>query len=228
MSMCCTKYFLLLLFLLPLATIEGQNDFETLSESAFSVNHKFSNNYSVNFSLKSRSYLYKDSNFQYQQRQLDFVHFSTFALNYNTSLSLGIQYRNRDLFDDTSNELRITQQYNTTKKHFSKRFGHRFRVEQRILDHITIHRFRYRFALDFPLKGEKLDIGETYLVTSMELLNSVNKLSSPEIDHRTTVQLGWLFSEKLKLQIGTEYRFEAFNSDTEQKLFILTTGILKI
>ena len=66
------------------------------------------------------------------------------------------------------------------------------------------------------------------MITSMELLNSLNKLSAPEIDHRTTVQLGWLLSKKLKFQIGAEYRFEALNISIEQKLFILTTGILKI
>ncbi|WP_452227408.1 DUF2490 domain-containing protein [Lacinutrix cladophorae] len=206
----------------------AQESFESLSESAFSVNHKFSSVYKANFAIKSRAYIYQNDNLRYKQRQVDIVHFSTYSLNHNNSLSLGIQYRNRDLFEDKSNELRLTQQYNFTKKRLSKRFGHRFRVEQRFLEAITVHRIRYRFALDFPLKGDQLDINEAYFISSMELLNSMNALSAPEIDHRTTVQIGWLLSEKINLQAGLEYRFEAFNIITEQKLFILTSAILKI
>ena len=205
-----------------------QSDFESLSESAFAINHKVSSKYKMNFALKSRAYIYRDSEFTYEQRQLDLMHFSTFPLNYNHSLSLGIQYRNRDWFDDKSNELRLTQQFNVTKKRLAKRFGHRVRFEQRILDNVTVFRMRYRFAIDFPLNGEKLDLRETYFVGSLELLNSVNKLSAPEVDQRTTIQIGWLFSKDLKLQAGLEYRFEALNIDAEQKLFILTSAILKI
>lgn len=132
MSMFYIRLFLLCSLIGPFA-INAQNDFESLSESAFAINHKFSNNYKVNFALRLRSYIYQDQKFKYKQRQIDIVHFSTFSLNYNNSLSIGIQYRSRDLFDDLGNELRLTQQYNTIKKRFSKRFGHRFRVEQRIL-----------------------------------------------------------------------------------------------
>ena len=62
----------------------------------------------------------------------------------------------------------------------------------------------------------------------MEALLSNSKHEKPELDHRTTTQLGWLVSEKIKLQFGVEYRFEAFNLNTEQKLFLLTSAILKI
>ncbi|MCB0398813.1 MAG: DUF2490 domain-containing protein [Winogradskyella sp.] len=206
----------------------SQSNFEGLGETGFDINTDVSSNYKVNFAIRSRYYLYQDKDFNFENRQLDFVHFSTLSLDYNHSVSLGIQYRIRESIDGGSNELRLTQQFNYTKKREALRFGHRVRFEQRILENFTILRTRYRFALDFPLNGEKLDIGEAYLIGSMEALISHNKNLKPELDHRTTAHIGWLISDKLKIQFGMEYRFEAFNLNTEEKLFLLTSAILKI
>ena len=206
----------------------SQENFESLGESSIALNHKVNDFYNINFSARTRYYLYKGNNIDIKNRQMDLVHFSTYKLNYNNSISFGIQYRFREGFDGESNELRLTQQYNYTKQNSALRFGHRFRFEQRILDDITILRSRYRFAIDSPLNGEKLDIGESYLVASMEMLLSQNKHIKSEIGHRTTAQMGWLISEKLRLQMGLEYRFEAFNLKTEEKLFILSSAILKL
>jgi hypothetical protein len=206
----------------------SQNDFETLGETSFAINHNASRNYKINFAARSRYYLYQDKSISFQNRQLDVVHFSTLSLDYNHNLSIGIQYRIRESIDGGNNELRITQQFNYTKKSEALRFGHRFRFEQRILEDLTILRSRYRFALDLSLNGEKLDIGESYLVTSMEVLLSQSNKIKPELDHRTSAQMGWLISEKSKLQFGLEYRFEALNINTENRLFILTSYILKV
>ena len=206
----------------------SQSDIESLGESSFAVNKKVSSDYNYNFSVRSRYYLYQDDAINFENRQLDFVHFSTLNLDYSHSLSLGIQYRLRKNIDGGSNELRLTQQFNFAVKKEAIRFGHRFRFEQRILDALTIFRSRYRFAIDFALVGQKLDVGESYLVASLEALYSASAKIKPEIDQRTTVQIGWLISEQLKLQFGLEYRFEAFNIHTEERLFILTSAILKI
>ncbi|GAB4158842.1 MAG: hypothetical protein Tsb0033_12580 [Winogradskyella sp.] len=206
----------------------SQSNFEGLGETGFDINTDIGRNYKVNFAIRSRYYLYQDEDYNFENRQLDFVHFSTLSLDYNHSVSLGIQYRIRESIDGGSNELRLTQQFNYTKKREALRFGHRLRLEQRILDNFTILRTRYRFALDFPLNGEKLDVGEAYLIGSMEALISHSKNLKPELDHRTTAHIGWLISDKLKVQFGMEYRFEAFNLNTEEKLFLLTSAILKI
>ena len=108
------------------------------------------------------------------------------------------------------------------------RFGHRFRFEQRLLSELTILRSRYRFALDFPLSGEKLDVGESYLIMSMEALLSQSSAIKPELDHRTTANIGWVISKKSKIQLGLDYRFEAFNINTEYRLFVLSSFILKV
>ena len=137
-------------------------------------------------------------------------------------------YRFRENFEDRSNELRLTQQYNYAYRPNVIRFGHRLRSEQRITTEQTVHRFRYRFTVDFPLQGEKLDIGEPYFVANTESLLSVASAELPQLDQRFTAQIGWQWSENLQFQTGLEYRFENFNATTQEILFILTSVILKI
>lgn len=225
MSISCIRAFSIVCFLFSF--LGYAQDTDGFWEPAFALNHKINDSYKVNFGVKSRSHIYKDNTLQHETRQLEFIHFSTWSLNSNHSLSGGIMYRFRDLFNKGHDELRLTQQYNYAVRPTSVRFGHRFRTEQRIRD-ITIHRFRYRFAIDFPLEGEKLDVKELYLVNALEWLCSVNKESKPQFDQRITTQLGWLVHKNLKLQTGFEYRFENFNNDTAHLFLVLTSAILKL
>jgi hypothetical protein len=71
--------------------------------------------------------------------------------------------------------------------------------------------------------GERLDIGEPYLVGNLETLLSVARTKQPQYDQRLTLNLGWLLNEEIKLQVGTEYRFENFTQKTENVLFFVTT-----
>ncbi len=208
--------------------MKAQDDFSSLGESAIAINHKVSETYNVNFAFRSRYILYADNAIQYQQQQVDIYHFSTFKLNFYHKLSVGIYHRKRDWFETGSNETRITQQYSYTKQTLGIRYGHRLRAEQRILDHKTIFRQRYRFAVDFPLNGEKLDIGETYLVSSAEGLLSLSKPDKPETDIRLSAQIGWQATGSVKLQTGVEHRIEAFNVMAKNNLFVLTSVFLKI
>ncbi|MCA0131050.1 DUF2490 domain-containing protein [Winogradskyella alexanderae] len=226
--MCSTKRLVLLLSIILCYTAYSQEEFEGLGESEFALNHRFNPDYKLNFSIRSRYFMYRNKNFNFENRQLDFIHFSTINFDYYHSLSLGIQFRVRESIDGGSNELRLTQQFNYTKTNESFRFGHRLRLEQRIFDDLTALRLRYRFAIDTPLNGEKLNIGESYFLTAMEALLSLANAIKPQMGHRTTAQIGWLLSEKSKIQIGLEYRFEAFNITTEEKLFLLSSFILKI
>lgn len=223
-----TKYLLFITFCLYCFHLSAQDEFVSLGESVFSLNHKVSKTYSMNFAMRSRYFLYEEGKAKYKQQQVDVYHFSTFSLDYNHKLSFGVYYRNRDWFETGSDETRFTQQFNYTKQKLGVRFGHRFRTEQRILDSKTIFRQRYRFAVDFPLNGEKLDIGEAYLVNAIEGLLSLSKPVNPETDIRLSSQIGWQFTEDLKLQTGLEHRLEAFNLKAKHYLFILTTAVLKI
>ena len=210
------------------ANVYAQNNISTFGETALAINQSFSDNYSANFAIRSRYFLLKNNTFQYTQQQVDIFHFSTFKLNYYNKLSLGIYYRNRDWLNTGSNETRFIQQFNYTKQTLGVRFGHRLRLEQRMLKTKTILRQRYRFAVDFPLNGEKLDIGEPYLVSAIEGLWSISKMNVPETDLRLASQIGWQIAQQLKLQMGLEYRLEAFNMVAKHTMFILTGAIIKL
>ena len=90
----------------------GQSEFDAFSESAFALRHSFSKAYSANFELSTRAFAYTDDEFTYATRQLQIGHFSTYKLNLKNSLALGLMYRNRAVFEDSSNDLRLTQQFN--------------------------------------------------------------------------------------------------------------------
>ncbi|WP_228027855.1 DUF2490 domain-containing protein [Costertonia aggregata] len=206
----------------------GQDNFTGFWESDIALNYTVFNNYSHNFKVSQRSYTY-DEKLDVRIRQIDLVHFSNVKISGNQSIALGVQYRFRNTFEaDRENELRFTQQYNITSRSRNIRFGHRVRSEQRINKSLTTHRFRYRFALDFPLQGEQLDVGEAYLVTSTESLLSVARANASEYDQRFTANIGWLLHENTKLQAGLEYRFEDYTHRTENILFVLTSLVFSL
>ncbi len=223
-----TRFFTAFAIVLCSYSVQAQNDFTTFFEPSFSVNHTVNDTYKVNFATKARNYVYRDDEFEFTMRQLELIHFSTYSFNSNHSLSAGIMYRFRENFEDSCNELRLTQQYNYVNRPNVIRFGHRFRTEQRITTEHIIHRFRYRFTMDFPLQGEKLDLGEPYFVANTELLLSVASAELPQLDQRFTAQIGWQWTKNLQFQTGLEYRFEDFNNTTREILFVLTSVVLKI
>lgn len=207
----------------------AQENFTAYLQPQLALNYKVSAGYSHNFSIGQRNYMYDDSDLQLETRQLDLVHFSTVKIQVNQSFALGIQYRFREAFEPgKGNELRLVQQYNITSKPRVARLGNRFRWEQRITDAPTIHRFRYRFAIDFPLNGEELDIGEAYVVTTTESLLSVAKGQGPEFDQRITGNIGWLIREKTKLQVGLEYRAEDYAQRIQNILFLNANLVLSL
>ncbi|WP_422083208.1 DUF2490 domain-containing protein [Ulvibacterium sp.] len=223
--MCYIKTICRGLALLLFQSVTAQN-FTGYWEPEVALNYKVATNYSHNFSLDVRNYTYRTNDLQLRSRHLDIAHFSKLDIGNSQSLAIGIQYRFRDVFEDEEqNELRFTQQYNITHLRGTIRFGDRLRMEQRITPNRTIHRFRYRFALDFALQGEKLDIGEPYFVASTESLLSVTRGNGPEWDQRVTTNIGWLLSGHTKFQTGLEYRLENYTQNTENVLFLFSSLI---
>ncbi|MDX1314740.1 MAG: DUF2490 domain-containing protein [Eudoraea sp.] len=223
------KCLFLLGLLCAVVPLWSQEDLVSYWQPGIAVNYKVAPGYEHNFSLTKRTFTYRDSDLLFDIRQLDLVHFSKLKLQDNQSVGLGVQYRFRKVFEpDNGNELRLTQQYNITFRPRIVRFGHRLRSEQRIFKQRTIHRFRYRFALDRPLVGEKLDVGEPYIVGTLESLVSVGPGQSPQYDQRVAMNIGWLVSQKSKVQIGLEYRREDFAAIGEDVLFFNTSLVLSL
>ncbi|MEO9512438.1 MAG: DUF2490 domain-containing protein [Flavobacteriaceae bacterium] len=223
--MCSFRWYLFLVGFVLMPSLKAQENFTVFFQPQMAINYSVSNTYSHNFSLAHRGYLVKNGTIELEARQLDMIHFSKFDLRDDQSLAFGLQYRFRDIFGNKKDEIRLMQQFNFTKRPYVVRFGHRFRTEQRFTKDFTIHRFRYRFAIDFPLKGETVDIGEPYFAGGFENIWSLAKNSVPQYDARVNAQLGWRLQGGLKLQTGMEYRREDFTSIFPKNIVLLLVGM---
>ncbi|GAA4280582.1 hypothetical protein GCM10022260_10030 [Gaetbulibacter aestuarii] len=208
----------------------SQNDFITWSQSQFGVEHKASPRYSIDFSLRSRYVVYDENGLQFRQLLLELTHFSSFKINNNQTASLGINLRNRSWFDPGSNEIRLTEAYEIKSKKSVWRHSHRFRIEQRFYEGFTNFRERYQYAVDFPLKGPTLEVGEPFLYGAVEGLLTLNKDRAPRFNERTTVVIGWKLTKKLTIFAGPtlDYQIRTRHYDQQNVLFILTAAVLKI
>ncbi|MBU2947878.1 DUF2490 domain-containing protein [Zobellia uliginosa] len=222
------KSFVIVLSFFFSITTFSQENVTGYFQPDISLNYKVSSNYSHNFKIAQRAFIYED-NFSYRTRQVDLSHFSTLKVGFHQSLGVGIQYRFRNTFDAPGeNELRITEQYKFSHTYGNLTLGNRFRAEQRITPEKTIHRFRYRLSLNAPLKGEKLDIGEPYFSISAEPLLSVAESRKPIYDQRLTSHFGYLLNRETRLEVGAEYRAEDYNKNTHHIYFLLTSLIFSL
>ncbi|MEP2280232.1 DUF2490 domain-containing protein [Maribacter sp.] len=226
---CIKVRFIIVLLLLGTHYARSQNNTTAYWEPEVALNYRVTPLLKQNFSLSNRNYTYHNNKAQLNIRQIEIAHFSSLTIDPYKSIGLGVQYRFREAFENNKeNELRLTQQFNITKKVNSARFGNRFRIEQRIQPSNLVHRFRYRFAIDFPLKGLKMDIGEPYLVATTESLLSVGKSIRPMYDQRLTSQIGWSISQHLKAQLGVQFRMENYTESTEHVFFFLNSLVISI
>lgn len=142
--------FFLLVVVTGTKTVIAQDNFTLYAEPTITLNYEVATNYSHNFEVANRSYIYNED-LEFRARHLELTHFSNLNIGFDQSIAFGIKYRWRENFErDEENELRLTEQYNLTHRNRNLRLGNRFRVEQRISPSSTVHRFRYRFALDTP------------------------------------------------------------------------------
>ncbi len=145
---------------------------------------------------------------------------AAFQLTNDVNLSGGYQFGWRDIDEEERNiEHRALQQLTYTQRLGKYRARARFRTEQRFFrndDYVVEHRWRLRTSLDFPLQGEQLDPGETYLNAQVEWLANVFE-ADPWFfrDSRPYVGLGWLISEHYRLENGLEWRIRRSGANGE-------------
>ena len=208
----------------------SQNEFLVWSQPEFKIEHEVSAKYSMDFSFRSRYAIYDENGFQYKQLLMELTHFSNFKINDNQTLSLGLNLRNRGWFDSGSNEIRLTEQYEIKRKKGVLRHSHRIRIEQRFYEGFTNFRERYQFAIDFPLKGPTVEIGEPFFYGAVEGLLTLNADRAPRFNERTTIVIGWKLSKKLNIFAGPtlDYQIRTRRYDQQNVLFFMTAAVLKV
>ncbi|MBD0830966.1 DUF2490 domain-containing protein [Aestuariibaculum sediminum] len=215
--------FLIFFIINSVFKLNAQEEGNILGETSVNVNYNVSETYRINFTARSRYFLFENKKLIYTQQQFDIFHFSTFKIKKSNRIGLGLYYRNRDLFETGSDEIRIMQQYSYKKHKRQISLGHRFRFEQRIFDTRTIFRSRYRFALNFPLNSNDSNTEAPYIFAAAEGLLSLTDTSKPEFGQRTTAMLAWHIGNHSLFKTGFEYRLENFSNKTENYMFFLST-----
>ena len=213
---------LLLAVLFPLCLFCQRTEF--LNQHELSLNYKPETRWSFNFEFTNRN-TFPKSEEAYKVQHLELSHFTTYQSGFYGSFSLGLRYRNRDLFDtERSNEVRFTQQYNYVRSYNQYRIGHRFRLEERLYTGETAYRLRYRLGIDFPLQGLRLDTGEFYTAINLENVYSVQDREKPDFNQRLSLTLGNKISAATKLQIALEYRKDDYLLDESNRVFLYTSA----
>jgi len=128
------------------------------------------------------------------------------------------RFARRSLDDNTPYwEHRFSQQLSITQNFGKFRLRERLSLEQRLQEtrnYQARHRWRLRAAVDYPLSGEKLDEGETYLNHQTELLAYPFEDDTwAAREHRFYTGLGWQLKHKNRLEAGAELRLSR-NADT--------------
>ena len=223
MTISSSRLFLLLVFILVVATSQSQN-FAIQAEPDIAINIDRPNRWSFNFGITNRDLLYFNNTSQFRVNCVEISHFTSYEVGFYGKLSLGLRYRFNELFEDSrEDEIRITQQYSRSRKYNALKVAHRFRFEQRFRE-LTIYRGRYQFSVEYPLNGERIDQNEYFLVISAEALLSMAKEEKPELGQRFDISLGKDIGNGNKADLGLQYRLEKYNLNSFHGLF-LTGGL---
>ncbi len=196
----------------------AQSNFAVLNEPYLEFNSTISNKYSLNFSLKERQFIYENKALQFKHRHIDFGHFSLLKLKNNASFGIGILYRSIGNFDNISNEFRVTEQFLIK----GNKYNHRLRLDQRYLNTLTIHRFRYKLSKKLFLNSKKASI-----TLANEALFSLCK-ASLKLENRIAMVFAYKSSENLEFSLGLEHRLYNYNHKASHTFVMLPSLIFKI
>ena len=224
-----SKHCVLLILVCFNFSLVAQED-EAYLQPTFTVSTKGNGIYSTTNSMEIRNFIFNKGIWKLKTRHVDLIHFSNFDISHNKKLTVGLLYRFNDLFDKSSfDEIRPSQQLSISHKTRALRYIFRSRLEQRIRKgrNLTV-RLRLRHSLDFPLNGQKLDIGEQYFLAQTETVMSFTKGKQVQYDQRTTIGIGKFVNSKLKLQFGLQHRLVDISKVPSHQLFFLLSSYLSL
>ncbi|MEM6344582.1 MAG: DUF2490 domain-containing protein [Bacteroidota bacterium] len=111
---------------------------------------------------------------------------------------------------------RFIQQYSFVNRYAGFRLGHRFVADQTLESgEDASFRLRYRIGIDLALNGQKVDPGEWYFKLTNEYLN-VLEGGTYDLELRLGPTLGHAFTDKNKLEVGLDYRWDSLLSERRQ------------
>lgn len=196
----------------------SQENFESFFEPEIEIGYNVNTGYSHSFSVENRNYIYKEGELQFEVKQIEFSHTSSFQLNNDFEIGLGIQYRFEDIFNSSEeNEFRLLQEFVWKKEQPVTSFKYRLRNEQRFYASTTKYRIRNEIGFKFPIKNSDA----TYIKLETEALIEVAKTQKMELEQRAGLLVGNSLFRQTILEIGLQYRLADYTQDLGHELFLI-------
>lgn len=209
--------------------LHGQSSYKAGLVPKINYNISISNIYSINLKAEPRLQIAQGNfsgdshpNFKYSQ--------SEFSLGISRKTGLNNKIAAGYLSKIKSNNLshRLFQQFTMISQLSNLRLAHRIASDQSFSKNTFPElRLRYRITSEFPLNGETVDPGESYLKVNNEYLNSFQGINY-DLEIRLSPVFGYVFTDKNKLEYGLDYRISSFlKNDSSHSLWIRLNWYIK-
>jgi hypothetical protein len=180
------------------------------------INTKLPKDWFVNFKAESRQILVKDG-FKYSYQLTDFSFAGGKKVGIRTTIAIGYLFGITN--DGTVN--RFIQQVSHVKQYQTFKLAHRLQTDQTFIKDIsTEYRIRYRLSAEIPLSGQTLDVKEFFIKINNEYLNSLQG-GDYDLEIRIAGYIGYVVSQKNKLEFGVDNRVDSFINDNMRNRFWL-------
>lgn len=220
---------LIFIFLLNIQEYKAQEINLLGSLPSFSLQGPVNNYLRYNFNIDSQiNAVEKVYNEKIYPRQVNNINLTAgigFQYSPHLHLAASFLFRFTKPFDNKQEyELRPWQQFTLTHQINKYRVRNRFRIEERwftFQDNFDL-RLRYQLSTDFPLAGEKIDVGEAYLNLSYELLSMPTQEDFLTLlNQRPYAGVGMKLNNNNRVEIGPELRTQIIESGNRQNVWFL-------
>ncbi|WP_424492469.1 DUF2490 domain-containing protein [Salinimicrobium sp. GXAS 041] len=221
------KILFVVLFIFSNSTSISQEIDAYLLEPEFKVALSTETRWSYSFGFANRGVLLEtvkdlDEN-DYANVHFEINHFTSYQAWEKSSLSLGLRYRFRKIFNDQrEDEMRFIEQFSSKDSNNFLGWSHRARFEQRLRSSETIFRLRYEFGLSKQLNSHFT------LQLATEALYAISPQSKPEPEQRLEIGLKNTTFDDWQFYFGTEFRRDNYVRNPQNELFFLTAATLKL
>ncbi|MGY3793590.1 DUF2490 domain-containing protein [uncultured Aquimarina sp.] len=184
------------------------------------ISHKISDRFKLINSIESRQQLWEHSpseEFSYEYLLTDITNILSYKLSSDHVFNVGYLLR----IEKDELVHRSIFQYSIAQQLEAIRIAHRFVTDQTFSTKESPEfRLRYRFTVEIPFNGYRVDPKEFYLKINNEYLGSY-QASNSDLELRLIPFLGYNMNDKSKIEIGPDYRISQFlNSPTKNRLWL--------
>ncbi len=168
--------------------------------------------YLLTFKLESRQIINEGespfSSISFKQERSDISAFIRKRVGFNSKLALGYMHRlqGKDLYHRWTQGLSLIYK----KKYFN--LGHRFLCDQTYSKAESAkYRFRYRYTLELPFKGQEINTKEIFIKLGNEYISVWQ--DEGDFEFRTLACIGYVLPSNTKLELGIDYRANQIFTD---------------